>query len=160
MERRQFEESNRVEVQVVVSVMQAFSLPLDILIYFIYSSKSIWAQTAFEDKVKNITEWQALQPIVSNKSVLPLFLSSNSVYSWLICTHRFSTWAVTKHSSHHVLLLPCSVALWDELPLTHHCLSSLCSYINLSLDCYWGKAIVQKWKLHVALNGAASQCSL
>lgn len=56
------------------------------------------------------------------------------------------------------LLPTCPVAFWEELPLTTICLPCVVN-ISLSLDCYSGKAIVQKGKVHVALNAAAYQHS-
>lgn len=65
------------------------SLPLWIYWYALFIAVKA---KLLKTKFKNITEWQALQPTLSNKLVLPLFLSSNSVCGQFVCTHHFSTW--------------------------------------------------------------------
>lgn len=80
----------------------------------------------------------------------------------LLGTHQFSTWAVTKHSKSHVPLPLCSIALWVELHLIHHFLSSLCSWEDQSLlglllkksNCLESEAY------NVALDRTVSQWSL
>lgn len=71
------------------TVLCRLSLPLWIYWYTLFIAVKA---KRLKTKFKNITEWRALQPTLSNKLVLPLFLSSNSVCDQFACTHHFSTW--------------------------------------------------------------------
>lgn len=121
MQRKQFQESNRVLVQVCWIVL--YRLPLFPWTLFI-SVKASVHNKHLKTKFKNITEWWALQPthLFSHYFFLLIQYTANLIA--VITLAR----AATKSGSHHALLPPHSVAFG----VTYHCLLP-CVVTSISL---------------------------